>query len=66
MGTVKVTLKDGTVRKFSESRSGGSYSNSVRYEAAFAIVTDVWGNEYGFPAADVAEVNRTPERRGGW
>src|SRR3954470_4456716 len=48
MGSVKVTLKNGAVRDFKESRSGGSYSNSVRYEGVFVVVADVWGTETAF------------------
>ena len=66
MNKVTVNFKKGEPRIFKQSRSGGSYSNSVRYEGVFVIVTDVWGTECAFPAADVAEVNFSPESRGRW
>lgn len=62
MSNVDVKLKSGAVREFHGHRSGGSYSNSVRYEGAFAIVTDVWGSEHAFPAADIEEVAVKPWR----
>jgi hypothetical protein len=65
MAHIVITLKDGTVKDFpNQSRPGGSWTNSVRYEGAFVIVKDVWGKETAYPAADVKQVENTPEVRG--
>lgn len=57
-------MKDGTVKHFPhEIRPGGSWTNTVRYEGAFVIVSDVWGNETAIPAVDVVEVY-WPAQRG--
>lgn len=65
MANVEIKFKDGTVRKFDhEGRAGGSWTKKVRYEGAFVIVEDEWGNEIGSPADSVAEVKMTPHR--GW
>jgi len=45
-----------------ESRPGGSYTNSMRYDGAFAIHRDVWGNETAWPAADILEIKKTGGR----
>lgn len=60
---VEITLKSGVTRVYEEeSRPGGSYQSTVRYEGAFVIVTDVWGKETAIPAADIAQVVTTPRR----
>lgn len=57
MSKVTVTLKSGEVRVYEDgTRPGGSYSNVVRYEGAFVIVEDQWGERTAFPAADVVQV----------
>lgn len=64
---VTIKLKNGNTRKFPRlGRSGGSWTNSVRYEGAFVIVQDEYGKETAFPAVDVEEVTNEPEVRGGW
>lgn len=64
MSDVSVKFKDGTTREFKEvGRSGGSYCLSVRYEGAFVVIIDEWGNRTAFPAADVLEVK---ERSRSW
>jgi hypothetical protein len=66
MADIKVYFKDGGVTSFPhEVRPGGSYCNRVRYEGQFVIVTDVWGHERAFPAAEVKEVNVDPGPQGG-
>ncbi len=63
--TITVILKDGTTEVFPhETRPGGSYANSIRYEGGFAIVTNVWGKQTAFPVTDIAKI--TTEPRHGW
>jgi hypothetical protein len=67
MSHVTITMKSGKVHDFPEQqRPGGSWSNSVRYEAVFVVFKDVWGKEIAFPAADVERVDNEPTCRGGW
>lgn len=61
---ITITMKTGEIRQFShEPRAGGSYTKSIRYEGAFAIVSDEWGKETAIPAADIREVTTDPGRR---
>lgn len=63
MASIFVKMKDGTERKFKhEGRAGGSYTKRIRYEGAFAIIVDEWGNETAIPAEDIAEVKVERER----
>jgi hypothetical protein len=63
MAEVFVKMKDGTNRDFRyQGRCGGSYTNSVRYEGAFAIIKDEWGTETVIPADDIAEIKITHNR----
>ena len=63
MTSISVRMKDGTVREFPHrGRAGGSYTKRVRYEAAFVVVIDEYGQETAFPAADVAEVKTAEDR----
>ena len=63
MANIKITFKDGTVQDFKhEGRAGGSYTKSLRYEGAFLVITDEYGRETAFPAADVRTVHTTPNR----
>lgn len=46
MSDIKIKFRDGSVREFKhQGRAGGSYTKSLSYEGAFAIVTD----EYYLP-----------------
>lgn len=63
MSNVTVFLKNGEKREFIErGRLGGSYSNSVRYEGAFVIIQDEWGEETAIPADDVKEIKKEAYR----
>jgi hypothetical protein len=63
MAEVFVKMKDGTKRDFPyQGRCGGSYSNSVRYDGAFAIIKDEWDTETAIPASDIAEIKITHRR----
>jgi len=65
MSKITVTFKDGTEKTFKDDRRGGSYVNSVKYEGMFAIVQDVWGNKYCYPATDIREIH-IPSNGGHW
>lgn len=66
MSAIQVRKKDGTVKDFPDGhRPGGSWTNSIRYEVGFVVVTDVWGNETAIPSADIDEIKTTPNR-GRW
>lgn len=57
MKEIKITMKDGTVKRFEHrGRVGGSYTIGIRYEGNFAIVEDEWGDTKAFPAADIAQI----------
>ena len=57
-------LKDGSTKEFRHhGRAGGSYTIRLTFEAAFAVVTDEWGNRTCIPAADIVEINDDPGRR---
>jgi hypothetical protein len=56
-------MKDGTVREFKhQGRAGGSYTKSLSYEGAFAVIRDEWDIKTSIPAADIAEIIERPER----
>jgi hypothetical protein len=66
MASIKVTMKDGKVRDFLHvGRAGGSYTKTLRYEGAFAVIEDEDGKTISIPAADIAEIETTPTR-GRW
>lgn len=46
-------MKDGTTKEFKEvGRASGSWTISLKYEGAFAVVVDEWGNQTAIPATD--------------
>ena len=56
-------MKDGTKREFNHrGRAGGSYTIHLKYEGAFAVVVDEWGNQTAIPAADISEIHTEGER----
>lgn len=60
---VEIKLKSGITKKFPEgSRAGGSWSQQLKYEGAFAIVIDVWGNQTAIPAEDIEEIKTSSHR----
>ena len=64
MADVRITMKDGTVQNMPDNGApGGSYSQTVRYEGAFVIITDARDNQTAIPAHDVAEVYIVGGRR---
>jgi hypothetical protein len=63
MANITVKMKDGTVKTFPhKGRSGGSWTKTVRYEGAFAIITDEYERETAIPVSDIAEVISEPHR----
>jgi hypothetical protein len=57
MINIKITMKDGTVHNFEhKGRAGGSWTNAVRYEGEFVIITDEWNSDTAFPSQDVEKV----------
>lgn len=65
MSSIKVYMKDGTVHDFPhKGRSGGSYTKTLVYKGAFAVVEDEWGKRTSFPSEDTLRVEETPVR--GW
>lgn len=63
MSSIEIKMKDGTIKKFQhEGRSGGSYTKTIRYEGAFAIISDEYYNETAIPVIDIAEIKTYPER----
>ncbi len=61
MSDITVKMKDGTVREFRhEGRSGGSYTKTLRYEGAFAVIEDEYHRRTAIPAADIAEIVENP------
>lgn len=64
MASIRIKMKDGTVKNFPhEGRAGGSYTKSIRYDGAFAIVKDEYDCETAIPANDIEEINVDRERR---
>jgi len=60
MTSITIHMKDGTTREFPhKGRPGGSYTKSIRYEGAFAVVADEYYNETAIPVADIKEVKVT-------
>ena len=63
MSNIVVRMKSGEVRRFMhEGRSGGSYTKSLTFEGAFAIITDEWYRRTCIPAEDIADIEETPDR----
>ena len=59
--TIKVTMKNGDKEEFRpQGRPGGSWTNSIRYEGGFAIITDEWGKETALPSGNIKSIVVTP------
>lgn len=60
---ITLKFKDGSKREFRHAgRAGGSYTIRLTLEAAFAVVTDEYGNRTCFPANDIQEIEDRPGR----
>ena len=65
MPNITIKLKNGeTKRHDHKPRPGGSYSNSLKFEGEWAIVTDEYGNQTCYPAADIEVINSESTNRG--
>ena len=63
MPSIKITMKDGTVKEFRhEGRSGGSWTKTLKLENGWAVITDEYDKRTIIPMSDIAEINETPER----
>jgi hypothetical protein len=63
--TIYVTMKDGTKRIFEDrGASGGSYSQSMRAEIGFIVITDAYGKSTWIPSDDIREIEQESPRRG--
>lgn len=64
MANITVKMKDGSIREFKhEGRAGGSYTKTLKYKEAFAIIEDEWGKQIAIPAVDIAEIIQEPHYR---
>lgn len=63
MASIYVKMKNGETKEFKHTgRAGGSYTKTIRYEGAFAIIRDEWDCETAIPAEDIAEIKVERER----
>lgn len=63
MASIRVKMKDGSVREFPHvGRAGGSYTKTLTLEGAFAIIEDEHGHRTIIPAWDIAEIIEKPPR----
>jgi hypothetical protein len=63
MSAITIEFRDGTIKHIPEqSRPGGSWTNSVRYEGNFVIVKDVWDAVTAYPVDLVAKVTTNESR----
>ena len=62
--TIHVKLKDGTTKIFEDRGApGGSYSQSMRAEIGFVVITDAWGKSTWIPTDTIAEIEQESTRR---
>lgn len=62
--TIHLTMKDGTRRVFEDrGAAGGSYSQSMRAEIGFVVITDAHGKSTWIPSEDIAEIEQESIRR---
>lgn len=62
--TIYLTMKDGTKRTFEDrGASGGSYSQSMRSEIGFIVITNAHGKSTWIPSEDIAEIEQEAIRR---
>ncbi len=64
MTDIIVHKKDGTIiDHMDKGAPGGSYCNKIRCEGAFIIITDPYGKETYYPAADISSIEHEASRR---
>ena len=62
--TIYLTMKDGSKRTFEDRGApGGSFSQSMRSETGFIVITDAYGKSTWIPTEDVAEIEQEAYRR---
>lgn len=62
--TIHLTMKDGSRRTFEDRGApGGSYSQSMRAETGFVVITDAYGKSIWIPSDDIAEIEQEALRR---
>lgn len=67
MDSIKITMKDGTVKNFEPAyRSGGSYSKKLTYEGVFVVIEDEYGNITAIPATDIQLIEAKSGSRRSW
>lgn len=63
MPSIKIKMKDGTVRDFPHvGRAGGSFTKTLKLENGFAVITDEWYKRTIIPASDILEIEEIPCR----
>lgn len=63
MADITIKMKDGRTLDFpSHPRPGGSYTQRLKFEGAFAVIEDEWGKRTAIPAGDIAEAMEKPNR----
>ena len=63
MPSIKIYMKDGTIKNFPhEGRPGDSYTKLVYYQGNFVIVKDEYGIDIAYPSQDIKRVEVTPSR----
>lgn len=62
--TIYLKMKDGTKRVFEDrGAAGGSYSQSMRSEIGFIVITDAHGKATWIPSDTIEEVEQEGPRR---
>lgn len=62
--TIYLKMKDGTTRVFADrGASGGSYSQSMRSEIGFIVITYAHGKSTWIPSDTIEEVEQEALRR---
>jgi len=65
MSDIKVIYIDGTEETFKDNGApGGSYSNTIKHEGGFAVITDPFGNTTSIPSERINRVIHASDRRG--
>jgi hypothetical protein len=63
--TIYLYMKDGSKRIFEDNgAAGGSYSQSMRSEIGFIVITDAYGKSTWIPSDEIAEIEQAATRRG--
>lgn len=62
--TIILKMKDGSTRIFEDRGApGGSYSQSMRAEIGFIVVTDAYGKSTWIPSDEIARIEQEADRR---